>query len=104
MSSTDIDPKEGTWDLENKKFARNSAGKVVVRTADDDLLTAVQALSSSGPLAGLQWDAYDITYNALTDVVEYYQGGLGGTLLITFTQTYATTRKKRVVSGVWTTP
>lgn len=99
MSSTPISPREHTVDLENEKFARNSQGRTVVRVADDDLLAALQA---STPLAGVPWDAYTITYNTLTDVVEYFQGGTGGTLLKTFTQTYATTRKKQVVSGVWT--
>ncbi|RKZ91677.1 MAG: hypothetical protein DRQ40_09580 [Gammaproteobacteria bacterium] len=97
MATYDIDPCRGTLVLENEKFAKNSDGKTVVRVADDDLLAAI----GSGPLAGINWDAYTITYNSLTDVVEYYEGGVAGTILITFTATYQTTRKKKVLSGVW---
>lgn len=99
MSTTDISPRQHTVDLENEKFAKNSSNKTVVRVSDDDLISAIL---SATPLAGLEWDSYSITYNSLTDVVEYFQGGLTGTLLKTFTQTYDSTRKKKVVSGVWT--
>lgn len=97
MATTDIDPCRGTLKLENDKFALNEQGKVVVRVADD-------SANASNPLSGLDWDSFLITDNTTTDVVQYFQGGLAGTLLATFTATYTSARKKTLVSGVWTYP
>lgn len=59
---------------------------------------------ASSPLSFLRWDAFSITRTPLTDVVEYYSGGLGGTLLVTFTATFTNASKSDLASGVWTTP
>ena len=97
MATTDIDPCRGTNQLENDKFALNENGDVIVRVSDD-------SSNASNPLVGLNWDAFLITDNTLTDVVQYYEGGLAGTLLATFTATYVSSRKKTLVSGEWTYP
>lgn len=97
MATTDIDPCRSTNDLENSRFALDSNNDVVVRVVDTEA-------GASNPLDGLNWDAFLITDNTLTDVVQYYSGGLAGTLLATYTATYTSARKKTLVSGVWTYP
>lgn len=103
MATTDINPKLPTLDLENAKFALNENGDVVVRVRDE-FASGGSGADVSNPLQGLNWDAYLITDNLLTDVVQYYQGGLSGTLLATFTATYTSRRKTTLVSGVWVYP
>lgn len=88
-----VDPRQPLIDLENKKFRQG--------TGPDDIGVKVFLDGVGNPLNDFKWDSYKVTYNTLTDVVEYYQGGLTGTLLITFTATYSTARKKNVISGVW---
>lgn len=44
MATTDIDPCRGTADLENKKFALNSQGDIVVRVGDDDALAVLEQI------------------------------------------------------------
>lgn len=99
--SEKIDPRRPVIDLELEKF-RHATGDptdVGVKVFGD-----LQASAGTHPLESVDWDSYSITRNTLTDVVEYYQGGLAGTLLITFTATFETSRKKNLVSGVWETP
>jgi hypothetical protein len=103
VATSDIDPCRGTNQLENEKFALNENGDVVIRVRDE-FASSGSGSDVSNPLAGLNWDAFLITDNTLTDVVQYYEGGLAGTLLATFTATYTSARKKTVVSGVWTYP
>lgn len=101
MATTDLGPGDpcAINTLEQKKFAKDENGNIVVRVRDDFSGTDV-----SNPLAGLNWDAFLITDNTLTDVVTYYEGGLSGTLLATFTATYTSARKKTLVSGEWVYP
>ena len=95
-----VDPRQALIDLENKKFRQG--------TGPDDIGVKVfgefQAISGTHPLDGVQWDSYSIVYNSLTDVVTYYDGGLSGTPVLIFTATYQTARKKKQISGEWTTP
>lgn len=97
MATTDIDPCLSTTTLQNQSFARDENGDIVRRVVDTNA-------DASNPLSGINWDAFTVTDNSLTDVVEYYAGGTGGTLLATFTATYTSPRKKTLVSGVWTYP
>jgi len=54
-------------------------------------------------LQGVSFDAIDISYpTSTTEVFEYYQGGLGGTLNATVTITYATASKNDITSVVLT--
>ena len=55
-------------------------------------------------IAGVELGKYSwqVTYNTTTDVIQYFEGTLAGTLIATLTLTYENARKKRLVSGEWT--
>ena len=75
MSTTDIDPCEGTLKLENEKFARNSANKTVVRVADDDALAVLNniltQLGGSGGTAFHTRDSRVTTPNTEQTVISF---------------------------------
>jgi hypothetical protein len=95
MSGTVIDPKRSTIDLENAKFREGQNSQDI----------GVRVFGNFGgtwtPLNTVSWDSYTITYGTSTDVVEYFSGGLTGSLVATFTATYQDFRKRKVISGEW---
>lgn len=96
MSSL-VNPRQPLIDLENKKFRQGVDGNDI----------GVKVFSEgSHPLDAVDWDSYGVVRNSLTDVVTYYQGGLTGTVVLIFTATFSSPRKKasEFVSGVWSTP
>lgn len=98
--SNPVDPRQPLIDLENKKFRQGfDADDIGVKVFGE-----FTAVSGTHPLDSVQWDSYQVTRNSLEDIVEYYQGGLLGTLVITFTATFEDTRKKKLLSGVWVRP
>lgn len=94
--SNPVDPRQPLIDLENKKFRQG--------TGPNDIGVKVFGAGGSHPLESVTWDSYSIAYNATTDVVTYYQGGLAGTAVLICTITYQTTRKKKSSSVEWSTP
>jgi hypothetical protein len=98
--SNPVDPSQSLIQLENKKF-RQGVGP-------DDIGVKVFgefAPSSAGhPLDSIVWDSYVTSETSTTDTIEYYQGGVTGTLVITFTAIYSDFRKKNLISGAWVTP
>ena len=76
---------EVTKEVERAVFDSDSLAKL------DEILQQVQ----------LGRYSYNITYNTTTNVIEYYTGGLSGTLVATLTLTYQNARKKKIVSGEW---
>lgn len=69
---------------------KNSDGKFVIRTIGSGTLTD-----------GITYDAINITYpNSTTEIFQYYEGGLSGTLKVTITITYATSDKDDVLTVV----
>jgi hypothetical protein len=53
------------------------------------------------PLGDINWDAYSFTSGATTDTWVFKSGGLGGTTVATFVQTYTDSTKATVSNGVW---
>ncbi len=90
----------------------SDTGDQVLRKAAVDLLTggkegidyALRIWSlAAGPLGSTTWDSWIIdSTGAVTDIVKYFDGGLGGTLVATFTAIYTNNCKNKVISGVWT--
>ena len=93
---------ENVGDLERSAFRIDDAttpktvSKAVCDETTHDKLDDLIAASGGGRLS------YQITYNTTTDVIQYFSGGLGGTLEATLTITYENARKKRILSGEWT--
>ena len=91
---------KGLW-TPNSSTDQNRGGFVTATQKGTKRPMDVNAIGGS-PAASVEWDSFLITDNTLTDVVTFYTGGLGGTLVATFTATYTSSRKKTLVSGVWT--
>lgn len=100
--SNPVDPTQSLIQLENKKFRQGvDADDIGVKVFGE---FAANVSSGTHPLESVEWDSYQITYQSDRDIVEYYEGGLSGALVITFTAIYADFRKKRVLSGEWVKP
>jgi hypothetical protein len=71
----------------------DGSGKVAVRVTE----------AGGSFLAGIEYDAIDISYPSATiEVFEYYTGGLGGTLVSTITVTYTSSSKDDISTVVRT--
>lgn len=75
-----------------------------VEKPDGSGQVAVRVTEAGGSfLAGIEYDAIDISYpSATVEVFEYYTGGLGGTLVATVTIIYTDSTKCNIASVVRT--
>ena len=84
-----------TRDRERDKFLEHPSGE-----------TSVRVFTSGGTgsvVDGVIFDSIQVTYpNATTEVFEYYEGGLAGTLNATVTVTYTDATKEDVSTVVRT--
>lgn len=82
---------ENTRDNEQKKFAENLNGKVVVRVEDE----AAQTFYSGSLLQGVVYDYGSVAYpNSTTEVYTFRSGGPSGAVVATVTLVYTSGSKQ----------
>ena len=96
MAKINVDRHDNLQSMEKEKFRKDDVtGEKFVAVCDEIAHQKLDEIANGSRLS------YQITYNATTDVIEYYEGGLAGTLVATLTLTYQTARKKVLLSGEW---
>lgn len=94
-------------DNEDNKFVNDSNNDVAVNTVSEinnDASNPIPTNPVSGSLLqGVVFDAIDASFpNTVTEVYEYYEGGVGGTLNATITVIYTDASKRFITSVVRT--